>query len=189
MHKVIAFTCIAISAILAALYGYTSADTAFYGGIRAASLGAVAVVGTCCPAWASTHWHGRRYGQCAITWVVCLVCLAVTLGGGIGTIAGGADQTTAERAKAARTTKNSEAERKRVTGELSKLPASRPIGMVKADIETARSGRHYKSTNGCEPEQITSKAAREACEAFRKLEVRFRKRQRPPDVSRPAWPS
>jgi hypothetical protein len=45
MHKAIAFVCIAISATLAGLYGYVSADTAFYGGIRAASLFVVAVVG------------------------------------------------------------------------------------------------------------------------------------------------
>ena len=170
MHKAIAFGCIAISAVLAALYGYTSADTEFYGGIRAASLGAVAVVGACCPAWASTHWAGRRYGQCAITWIVCLVCLAVTLGGGIGTIAGGADHSTAERAKAAKTAKNNDAELARVSAELAKLPARRPVGTVKADIETARAGRAYKASDGCEPEKITSKAVREACEAFRKLE-------------------
>lgn len=170
MHKAIAFTCIAISATLAALYGYTSADTAFYGGIRAASLGAVAVVGACCPAWASTHWHGRRYGQCAITWLVCFVCLAVTLGGGIGTIAGGAEQSTAERAKAKRTAKNDEAELARVTAELAGLPARRPIGTVKADMETARASRAYKASNGCEPDQITSTVTREACGAFRKLE-------------------
>jgi len=98
------------------------------------------------------------------------VCLAVTLGGCIGTIAGGSDQTTAERAKAARTTKNAEAELARVTAELGKLPARRPIGTVRADIETARAGRLYKSSGGFEPEQITSKATREACESFRKLE-------------------
>jgi hypothetical protein len=53
MHKAIALACIAISATLAALYGYGSADTSLYGAIRAASLCAVAVVGACCPAWAS----------------------------------------------------------------------------------------------------------------------------------------
>src|SRR5262245_14458265 len=100
MHKAIAFACIAISATLGGVYGYVSADTAFYGGIRAASLYAVAVVGACCPAWASQHWGGGRYGQCVITWLVCALCLTVTLGGGVGTIAGGAERSTAERAKA-----------------------------------------------------------------------------------------
>jgi hypothetical protein len=109
MHRAIALGCIAISSTLAGLYGYMSADTVFYGGIRAASLCAVAVVGACCPAWASHHWNARRYGQCVITWLVCAVCLTVTLGGGIGTIAGGADRSTAERAKASRIAKADDA--------------------------------------------------------------------------------
>src|SRR5262245_48292171 len=118
MHKAIAFGCIAISAALAGLYGYMSADTVFYGGIRAASLCAVAVVGACCPAWASHHWHTHNYGQCVITWLVCIVCLAVTLGGGIGTIAGGADLSTAERAKASRVARADDAELTRISSEL-----------------------------------------------------------------------
>src|SRR5215470_8832542 len=120
MHKAIALACIAISATLAGLYGYISADTVFYGVIRAASLCAVAVVGACCPAWASHHWQERRYGQCVITWLVCAVCLAVTLGGGIGTIAGGAERSTAERAKASSAAKNDDAELARTTNELAK---------------------------------------------------------------------
>jgi|SRR5581483_11338 len=170
MHRAIAFGCIAISATLAALYGLTSADTVFYGAIRAASLGAVTVVGACCPAWASHHWNGRRYGQCLLTWLVCGVCLAVTLGGGVGTIAGGADHATAERAKAARTAKDAAAELARVTGEIAKLPAYRPAGAVKADLEAAKASRAYKASNGCDPAQITAKATRDACDAFRMLE-------------------
>src|SRR5215470_8374145 len=118
MHKAIALVCIAISATLAGLYGYMSADTVFYGAIRAASLCAVAVVGACCPAWASHHWGGGRYGQCVITWLVCAVCLAVTLRGGIATIAGGAERSTAERAKVANTTKDARAELGRISVEL-----------------------------------------------------------------------
>src|SRR5215467_9501126 len=117
MHKAIAYACLAISATLAGLYGYMSADTVFYGGIRAASLCVVAVVGACCPTWASQHWSGGRYGQCLMTWLVCAVCLAVTLGGGIGTIAGGAERSTAERAKASDAAKDDRAELARITTE------------------------------------------------------------------------
>ena len=42
---VIAFGCIAISATLAGLYGFIFANTVLYGGIRAASLCAVAIAG------------------------------------------------------------------------------------------------------------------------------------------------
>jgi len=170
MHKAIAFVCIAISATLAGLYGYVSADTVFYGGIGAASLWAVAVVGACCPAWASQHWGGRRYGQCVITWLVCAVCLTVTLGGGIGTIAGGAERSTAERAKASDAAKDGRAELARITTELGRLPAHRPAGTITADLEAARASRAYKSSSGCDPEQIATKATRDACDAFRKLE-------------------
>jgi len=162
--------CIAISTTLAGLYGYMSADTVFYGGIRAASLCAVAVVGACCPAWASHHWQERRYGQCVITWFVCAVCLAVTLGGGIGTIAGGAERSTAERAKASSAAKNDDAELARITTELAKLPAHRPAGTVTADLEAARASRAYKLSHGCQPVEVAAKATRDSCDAFRKLQ-------------------
>jgi hypothetical protein len=105
-----------------------------------------------------------------ITWLVCAVCLTVTLGGGIGTIAGGAERSTAERAKAADAAKDDRAELARITSELGRLPAHRPAGTVTADLEAARASRAYKSSNGCDPEQIAVKATRETCEAFRKLE-------------------
>jgi len=95
--------------------------------------------------------------------------LAVTLGGGIGTIAGGADLSTAERAKASRVARADDAELTRISSELAKL-SYRPAGTVRADLETAKSGRAYKSSNGCDPDQVTTKATREACDAFRKLE-------------------
>jgi Poxvirus D5 protein-like len=168
-HKLIAFGCIAISATLAGLYGYMSADTVAFGTIRAASLCAVAIAGACCPAWASHHWSAGRYGQCAITWLVCVVCLAVTLGGGIGTIAGSADEATAERSKAITTAKDNRAEIERMQHERAKLDP-RPIGTIKAELEAAHAYRAYKATNGCEPAEIATKIAREACGAFRKLE-------------------
>jgi hypothetical protein len=168
--KIIAYACLAISATLAGLYGYITADTVLYGVIRAASLCAVAIVGPCCPAWASHHWNDGRYGQCLLTWLVCAVCLAVTLGGGIGTIAGGAEHSMAERAKASDQAAFARTELARVTAELGKLPDHRPAGTVKSDLEAFRAGRPYKASNGCDPEQITGKAAREACDGFRKLE-------------------
>jgi hypothetical protein len=168
--KIIACACLLISATLAGLYGYMSADTVYYGAIRAASLCAVAVVGACCPAWASQHWSGHGYGQCALTWLVCAVCLAVTLGGGIGTIAGGADRATAERARASDAATFNKGEFARITAELTKLPDHRPPGTVRADIEAFRAGRAYKSSNGCDPQETTGKSTRESCDAFRKLE-------------------
>jgi hypothetical protein len=41
---------------------------------------------------------------------------------------------------------------------------------VEADLATARAGRLYRTSEGCIPENIASKATRDACEAFRKLE-------------------
>jgi hypothetical protein len=171
VHKLIAVGCIAISAALAGLYGYMTADTQIYGAIRASSLFAVAVIGGCCPAWASYHWHARRYGQSLFTFLVCVVCLAVTLGGGMGTIAGGADKSTAERTKVSNAANFNRAELERITAELKKLPEHRPAGTVTADIEAAKAGRLYKSSGGCELERINSKAVREACETFHKLEA------------------
>lgn len=181
MHRAIALGCIAISATLAGLYGWMSADTVFYGAIRAASLCAVAVVGACCPAWAAHHWAGRRFGQCALTWLVCAVCLAVTLGAGIGTIAGGAEQSTAERSRAITVAKDNRAEIERIQRERAKLDP-RPIGTIKAELEAARAGRWYRATDGCTPTESNGTAAREACGAFRRLEGEL-------GYSRNCWPS
>jgi hypothetical protein len=41
---------------------------------------------------------------------------------------------------------------------------------VEADIAAARAGRPFKSSNGCAPDKISTKSARDGCEAFHKLE-------------------
>jgi hypothetical protein len=55
-------------------------------------------------------------------------------------------------------------------GERAKLPSFRPAATVEADVTATRASRPYKASEGCDPQHITAKTTREACEAFRKLE-------------------
>ena len=122
------------------------------------------------PAWFFHHLDAKSYGRALVTGLAGVVCFSVTIYGSMGGITGSGDKATAERSKAAEAVKDDRAELKRVTADRAKLPEFRPIGAVEADLATARAGRPYKSSEGCAPDRITSKATREACEAFRRLE-------------------
>lgn len=170
MAKIIAYACLAVSGSLAAVYGYSTGNSELYGLLRAIGWGAVAVVGGCVPAWFFHHVDAKSYGRALVTAFAGAVCFCVTIYGSMGGITGSSDKATAERAKAAESAKDDRAELTRIGIERRKLSGFRPIGTVEADLAAGRSGRAYKSTDGCAPEKITIKATREACEVFRKLE-------------------
>ena len=113
--KIAAYVCLAVSGLLAGLYGYTTGNTEVMGILRAVGWGAVAVVGGCCPAWFVAHIETRRWGRAVFTGLVCLVCAGVTLGGSIGGLTGSGDKFSAERAKSIAATKEDQAELTRAT--------------------------------------------------------------------------
>jgi hypothetical protein len=153
---------------LVAYHGYSTADTTITGVITAFLFGAIAVGGFGGHAVAVHLWRTHRVWGLVLGITAC-AALTVNLTNSLGAIAGRSDKTQAERAKAADVNKNDQAELSRLMDERAKLPAFRPIGTVKADIDGARAGRAYKISGGCQPEQITTKATRESCDAYRKL--------------------
>jgi hypothetical protein len=170
MARIIAYACLTVSGTLAAAYGYSTGNSELYGLLRAVGWGMVAVVGGCAPAWLFHHLDARRYGRALATAIAGVVCFCVTIYGSMGGITGSSDKVAAERARIAEATKDDRAELKRIAADRARLPEFRPIGAVEADLASARAGRPYKSSDGCTPEEITTKSAREGCEAFRKLE-------------------
>lgn len=170
MVRIIAYTCLAVSGTLAAVYGYATGNNELYGLLRAIGWGMVAVVGGSSPAWLFHHIDARSYGRALVTVLAGAVCFCVTIYGSIGGITGSSDKIAAERARTVDAAKDDRSELARITAERVKLPNFRPVGAVEADLAAARSGRPYKSSDGCIPERIATKATREGCEAYRRLE-------------------
>jgi hypothetical protein len=110
MVRVVAFVCLAISGGLAAMYGYTTANSEAVGLLRALGWGATAFVGGCCPAWLFAHLDNKAYARAAFTGFVGVVCAAVTIGDSIAGISGSGDKYAAERAKVLASTNDARAE-------------------------------------------------------------------------------
>jgi hypothetical protein len=165
----IAYGLAVVSAVTASLYGFMSA-AGVYGVVKGAGLFGVAFIGCHGPAWIvkakqRVGWLGALFGV-----LVTAVCVGATLWGGLGTNATGGAALRAERTKATADVADDRAELAKITGERAKLPSFRPAATVEADITAARASRAYKISEGCDPEHITAKMTRQACEAFRKLE-------------------
>jgi hypothetical protein len=155
--------------VLVARYGYISSDNEVNGAILAFLFAGLAAGGLFGHAVAVHIWRIHR-GWSTVLGLICVAALVLNVSNSLGAIAGRDDKTIAQRSKVKETRADDRAEFDRLTAAIEKLPEHRPIGTVKADLDAARAGRAYKSSNGCDPEQITTKATRDACEAYRKLE-------------------
>jgi hypothetical protein len=155
---------------LVARYGFVTSDTALDGAIVAFFFAVIAIGGLGGPAVAVHLWKNAAKLWGAVAGIVAGVALLANLSNSLGAIASRADKTQAQRAMASDGAKDDRAELIRISAERTKLPSARPAGTVEADIEAQRASKAYKSSNGCDPDQITAKATREACDAFRRLE-------------------
>jgi hypothetical protein len=133
----------------AAHTAHATGSTEIYGVLRAVGWGAIAVIGGCVPAWLFYYLDQRDYRRAIVTALAGIVCIGVTVTGSMGGLVKSADERLAERGRALTTAKDDRAEIERIQRERAKLDP-RPIGTIKAEIETARAGR--------------------ACDAYRKLE-------------------
>jgi hypothetical protein len=106
----VAYACLGISGALAAVYGYTTANSEAVGLLRALGWGATAFVGGCCPAWLFAHLDDKAWARAVFTGLVGIVCAAVTIGGSIAGISGSGDKYAAERAKVLASTNDARAE-------------------------------------------------------------------------------
>ena len=117
MVRLVAYACLGISGALAAVYGYTTANSEAVGLLRALGWGVTAFVGGCCPAWVFAHLDNKAYARAGFTGVVGAVCATVTIGGSIAGISGTGDKYAAERAKIVASTKDDREELGRITRE------------------------------------------------------------------------
>ena len=157
------------STLLACLYSFMSAvGVAAYG--KALILGLVAYGGCHGPMYIVKLKRSVGWWSCGLATVATLVCLVVTLLGGLGTIVGGGADIRAERVKASHDVARDRETLKRLRAERDALPHSRPSAVVSSDITTARASPLYKTSDGCDPEKITGPRAREHCARYRQLE-------------------
>src|SRR5262245_47495839 len=156
MRLAVAYALAILSAGLAAFYGWASAEGWQAGTLKAAILAAVAFIGCHGPAFVSEAIDDRRWGRAAFNLLVTAVCFAVSLAGGMGTIAGAGESVKAQRVKAADDTNRDKDSLTTKRAERAKLDA-RPLAAIQADLTTAKAGRLYRATDGCEPEKVVAK--------------------------------
>lgn len=104
LNRCIAYAAATLSAALAARYGWKVADTPVDAALRGAALFVVAIIAAHSMGWATKSWRSGSRGWGVLIACGGIICFAVTLAGGIGTIAGSNAAVRAQReyAEAAR---------------------------------------------------------------------------------------
>lgn len=165
---VVGYLALAVSVVLAMRFAYASADTLADASIRAAAAGVAAVVGCHGPAWIWRSVRVREWGVAFLATLGFVLCLAVTLAGGIGTIAAGSDKMQATRARASASYADTRNELEAVRSARSALPAHRPAGTIESDMTAARVDRRWTTSNACA--DATATASRTFCADYARLQ-------------------
>jgi hypothetical protein len=165
---IVGYLAVLVSVVLAVRFAYASADTTVDAVIRAGAAAIAAVVGCHGPAWILRSLRSREWGTAVLAAVGFVICLAVTLAGGIGTIAGGSDKSLAARANASATYADRRTELESLRDKRSRLPASRPAGTIESDMTAARTDRRWTSSGSCA--DATATASRTFCAEYARLE-------------------
>lgn len=164
----VGYLAIAVSVVLAVRFAYASADTTVDGLIRASAAAVAAVVGCHGPAWIYRSVRLREWSGAVVASLGFVICLAVTLAGGIGTIAAGSDKSLAARANASATYAMWRAELESLRERRSGLPGSRPAGTIESDMTAARTDRRWSSSSSCM--DATATASRAFCADYARLQ-------------------
>jgi hypothetical protein len=163
----------AVSISLAARYGYKGADTTVDGAISAIVFGSIALCAFIFDAAAVRLWFMRhRLGSVAIG-AISAAALVVTFTNSLGAIAGRADTTQAERARAKDTIAADRAELKRILAERASLPLFTPadedsVRAFEAAVmaaERARAAECDKRGPRCRERETEEAAKRDALAA------------------------
>jgi hypothetical protein len=157
-----------VSVVLAVRFAYASADTLVDAIIRAGAAAVAAVVVCQGPAWICRSFRMRRWGTVLLASLGFSVCLAVTLAGGIGTIAVGGDALLSSRAKASANYADMRKELETMRDKRGRLPAHRPVGTIQSDLTAARVDRRWSSPSSCT--DATATASREFCAGYARLQ-------------------
>jgi hypothetical protein len=165
---VVGYIALFVSVVLAVRFAYASADTLADAIIRAGAAATAAVVGCQGPAWIFRSIRLRAWGTALLALLGFSVCLAVTLAGGVGTIAAGTDTLLATRAKASASYADMRRELETMRGTRGGLPAHRPVGTVESELAAARTDRRFDTSSSCT--DATAKASREFCAGYARLQ-------------------
>jgi hypothetical protein len=165
---VVGYLALAVSVVLAMRFAYASADTLADASIRAAAAGVAAVVGCHGPAWIWRSAKVREWGATVLATLGFALCLAVTLAGGIGTIAAGSDKTQAARARASASYADIRNEFETVRSARNALPAHRPAGTIESEMTAARVDRRWTTSSACT--DATATASRTFCADYARLQ-------------------
>jgi hypothetical protein len=164
----VGYLALAVSVVLAVRFAYASADTQVDASIRAAAAGVAAVVGCHGPAWIWRSLRVREWGAAFLAAFGFALCLAVSLAGGIGTIAAGADKSQATRARASESYADTRSELEALRGARTSLPAHRPVGTIESDMTAARVDRRWTTSSMCA--DATAIASRAFCADYARLQ-------------------
>jgi hypothetical protein len=165
---VVGYLALALSVVLAARFAYASADTTVDALIRAGTASVAAVVGCHGPAWIWRAIRVSAWGVALLASLAFAVCLAVTLAGGIGTIAAGSDKLLASRANATATYADQRKELEASRSKRAALPPHRPAGTIESDMKAARVDRRWNSSGACT--DATAAASRTFCAQYARLQ-------------------
>ena len=165
---VVGYLALFVSVVLAVRFAYASADTMVDAIIRAGAAATAAVVGCQGPAWICRSLRLREWGTALLASLGFSICLAVTLAGGIGTIAAGSDTLLASRAKASVIYADMRKELEVLRDRRGNLPAHRPVGTIQSDLTAARMDRRWKSSSSCT--DATANASRDFCAEYARLQ-------------------
>jgi hypothetical protein len=161
---VVGYAAVAVSVVLAVRFAYASADTTVDALIRGGAAAVAAVVGCHGPAWICRSVRMRAWGGALLGSLGFSICLAVTLAGGIGTIAAGSDKTLARRDNASTTYADRRKELESLRVKRADLPASRPAGTIEGDMTAARVDRRWSTSSSCT--DATASASRTFCAEY-----------------------
>jgi hypothetical protein len=164
----VGYLALAVSAVLAMRFACTSADTLVDASIRAVAAGVAAVVGCHGPAWIWRSLRMREWGAAFLATLGFAVCLAVSLAGGIGTIAAGSDKSQATRARESASYSDLRNELETLRSARSSLPAHRPVGTIESDMTAARVDRRWTTSSLCA--DATATASRTFCADYARLD-------------------
>ena len=110
----------------------------------------------------------RAWGGALLASLGFSICLAVTLAGGIGTIAAGSDKSLARRENASATYADRRKELESLRVKRADLPTSRPAGTIEGDMTAARVDRRWSTSNSCT--DATASASRTFCAEYARLQ-------------------
>lgn len=155
---------LAVSAAMNWRFGFSLGKTEFDGQIYGAASAAADCFKALVPFFLFAAVKNRMWSQAAAAAVVWVVVTAYSLTSALGHAALNRLDTTGQRAVQAQTYKDLRADLKRAQDQLSWVPQHRPAQTVVADIENAKTQRHWGWTKGCT--EVNGKSNRDFCQQY-----------------------